>query len=231
MTNGTTAGTAIDPYEERILATAAARPELTAAEIAEQTGHIVPTVRDTLEAHGDSIDAREDQPAASSKPIDSASFNATERAVLEAALREPHSTNREIATRVNTHVGLVRDIREEYEAVATLPDHESTDAAAGESAMEFDQELLSSAQEEILTLAREEPTLTNAEIADQTGSRLPLVRDTTAPGERHDGAQVARNQPIRRRSTRPNRLSSKQHCGTQRQPTRRSPPASTPTSD
>jgi len=180
MTNGTTAGTAIDPYEERILATAAARPELTAAEIAEQTGHIVPTVRDTLEAHGDSIDAREDQPAAGSKPIDSASFNATERAVLEAALREPHSTNREIATRVNTHVGLVRDIREEYEAVATLPDDESTDAAAGESAMEFDQELLSSAQEEILELVRADPSLTNAEIAERTGNRLPLVRDTIA---------------------------------------------------
>ncbi|TQQ81912.1 hypothetical protein [Halonotius roseus] len=180
MTDGTTSGTAIDPHEERILETAAARPELTAAEIAEQTGHIVPTVRDTLTAHGDSIDAEEGQPTTGSKPIDSASFNATERAVLEAALREPQSTNREIAARVDTHVGLVRDIRETYEAVATLPDDESAGATADESAMEFDQELLSSAQEEILELVRADPSLTNAEIAERTGNRLPLVRDTIA---------------------------------------------------
>jgi ElaB/YqjD/DUF883 family membrane-anchored ribosome-binding protein/predicted transcriptional regulator len=182
MTDSTTSGTAIDPHEERILETAAARPELTVAEIAEQTGHIIPTVRDTLNAHGDAID-EESQPAAGSKPTDSASFNATEQAVLEAALREPNSTNREIARRVTTHVGLVRDIRDKYEAVATLPDDESAGAAAGESAMEFDQELLSAAQEEILELVRANPSLTNAEIADRTGNRLPLVRDTiTAHG-------------------------------------------------
>lgn len=181
MTDGNTAGMGIQPYEERILETAAARPELTAVEIAKQTGHIVPTVRDTLDAHGDTIDARENQPTPGSKPIDSASFNATEQAVLEAALREPTATNREIATRVNTHVGLVRDIRNEYEAVATLPEDEpQRDGTTDKSAMEFNQELLSAAQEEIVELVRENPALTNAEIAEQTDNRLPLVRDTIA---------------------------------------------------
>ena len=180
MTDGTQSTESVSPREEQILETAATRPELTPAEIAAETGHIVPTVRDTLDAYGDIVDSREGHPTASSKPIDSASFNETEQAVLEAALRTPESTNREIATRVNAHVGLVRDIRDEYEAVATLPDDESPRSEESESAMEFDQELLSSAQEEILELVRAEPALTNAEIADRTGSRLTLVRDTIA---------------------------------------------------
>ena len=180
MTNSMTTTESLSRRERQVLETAAARPELTAAEIAAETGHIVPTVRDILAAHDDAIENTESQPATTSKPVDSASFNKTEQAVLEAALRNPNATNREIAARVNTHVGVVRDIRTEYEAIATLPGDETPPAEANESAMEFDQELLSSAQEEILTLAREEPTLTNAEIADQTGSRLPLVRDTIA---------------------------------------------------
>jgi len=180
MTNSMTATESLSRREKQVLETATARPELTAAEIAAETGHIVPTVRDILEAHDDAIERPEDQPATTSKPVDSASFNETEQAVLETALRNPSATNREIAARVNTHVGVVRDIRTEHEAIATLPGSETPPAEADESAMEFDQELLSSAQEEILALAREDPTLTNAEIADQTDSRLPLVRDTIA---------------------------------------------------
>ena len=180
MTNSMTATESLSRREKQVLETATARPELTAAEIAAETGHIVPTVRDILEAHDDAIERPEDQPATTSKPVDSASFNETEQAVLETALRNPTATNREIAARVNTHVGVVRDIRTEHEAIATLPGSETPPAEADESAMEFDQELLSSAQEEILALAREDPTLTNAEIADQTDSRLPLVRDTIA---------------------------------------------------
>ena len=181
MSDDNPATESISPGQERILEVAAARPELTTAEIAAETGHIVATVRDTLAAHGDAIDDQADGSTTGSKPTDSASFNATEQAVLETALRNPDSTNREIATRVGTHVGLVRDIRDAYEAVATLPDDEPTtaDEASG-SAMEFNQELLSAAQERILETARENPALTNREIADQTGTRLPLVRDTIA---------------------------------------------------
>ena len=180
MTDSKTTTESLSPREKQILETAAAQPELTAAEIAEQTGHIVPTVRDTVASHSDLIESRESNPAVTEKPIDSASFNDTEQAVLAAALGGSNPTNREIATRVNTHVGLVRDIRNEYEAIATLPDNKTPSAEESESAMEFDQELLSSAQEEILALVRADPTLTNAEIADRTGNRLPLVRDTIA---------------------------------------------------
>lgn len=181
MSNDEPPTESISPSQERILEVAAARPELTAAEIAAETGHIVATVRDTLAAHGDAIDEQADQSTTGSKPTDSASFNTTEQAVLETALRNPDSTNRAIATRVGTHVGLVRDIRETYEAVATLPDDEPTtaDRESG-SAMEFNQELLSAAQEQILETTRENPTLTNREIADRTGTRLTLVRDTIA---------------------------------------------------
>ncbi|MFC7041832.1 hypothetical protein [Halonotius sp. GCM10025705] len=192
MSDDNPATESISPGQERILEVAAARPELTTAEIAAETGHIVATVRDTLAAHGDAIDDQADGSTTGSKPTDSASFNATEQAVLEAALRNPDSTNREIATRVGTHVGLVRDIRDAYEAVATLPDDEPTtaDEASG-SAMEFNQELLSTAQEQILETARENPALTNREIADQTGTRLPLVRDTIAA---HGPETAARRQ-------------------------------------
>jgi len=181
MSDDTPATASISPGQKRILEVAAARPELTTAEIAAETGHIVATVRDTLAAHGDTIDDQAGGSTTGSKPTDSASFNATEQAVLEAALRNPDSTNREIATRVGIHVGLVRDIRDAHEAVATLPDEDSTtvDDTSG-SAMEFNQELLSAAQEEILETARENPALTNREIANQTDTRLPLVRDTIA---------------------------------------------------
>ena len=181
MSNDDPQTESLSPGQKRILKLAAARPGLTAAEIAAETGHIVATVRDTLAAHGDAIDDQADGSTTGSKPTDSASFNATEQAVLETALRNPDSTNREIATRVGTHVGLVRDIRDAYEAVATLPDDEPTtaDEASG-SAMEFNQELLSTAQERILETARENPALTNREIADKTDTRLTLVRDTIA---------------------------------------------------
>ena len=50
MSDNTASGS-LSPAAERILAVAAARPELTAAEIAETTGARLPLVRDTLETH------------------------------------------------------------------------------------------------------------------------------------------------------------------------------------
>ncbi|TQQ82703.1 hypothetical protein EGH24_04455 [Halonotius terrestris] len=165
--------------QEAIIQVASENPKLTNAEIAEETGNRLTLVRDTIAAHGDQIETR-DVPSEGSKPIDSASFNETESAVLEAALRNPEATNAEIATSVGTHVGLVRDIRAEYEDVATLPDAEASSSDASAGGMEFDTELLSAAQEEILRVARENPESTNAEIAEETDSRLTLVRDTIA---------------------------------------------------
>jgi hypothetical protein len=183
-----TAGTELSAAQADILAAAEEDPAATNAEIAEQTDARLTLVRDTLAAHGDEIDAEQGQLAGGSTPVDSASFNTTESAVLEAALREPSATNAEIAARVGAHVGLVRDIREQYEDEATLPDDADPDSGADSTAkdessaggMEFDPHLLSAAQEEILNLARVNPELSNAEIAERTGHRLPLVRDTRA---------------------------------------------------
>ena len=195
-----TAETGLSDAQADILAAAEEAPGATNAEIAEQTGSRLTLVRDTLAAHGDEIDTEQSQPADGSTPVDSASFNATESAVLEAALREPSASNAEIAARVGAHVGLVRDIREQYDDEATLPDDADPDsggdaAATSESSaggMEFDTKLLSAAQEEILDRARENPELSNAEIAERTGHRLPLVRDTRAEhGEQRSGGGSA----------------------------------------
>lgn len=166
--------------QEVILRVASENPELTNAEIADETDSRLALVRDTIAAHGERIETEAAPPSSQSKPTDSASFNRTESAVLEAALRTPEATNAEIATSVGTHVGLVRDIRAEYEDIATLPDTASTASATTASAggMEFDTELLSAAQEEILEVARENPELTNADIAAETDNRITLVRDT-----------------------------------------------------
>ncbi|MFB6232838.1 MAG: hypothetical protein ABEH61_01125, partial [Haloarculaceae archaeon] len=188
-----TAGADLSEAQTAILAAAEEAPEATNAEIAEQTGSRLTLVRDTLAAHGDEIDAEQPQSAGGSTPVDSASFNDTESAVLAAALREPSATNAEIAARVGAHVGLVRDIRDQYEDEATLPDDADPDSGADAAAtsespaggMEFDTKLLSAAQEEILDRARENPELSNAEIAERTGHRLPLVRDTRAEHGHH----------------------------------------------
>lgn len=193
----TTAESDLSAAQEDILAVADEQPEATNAEIAEQTGSRLPLVRDTLAAYGDELTVEQGQPADGPTPVDSASFNETESAVLTAALQNPEATNAEIATSVGAHVGLVRDIREQYEDTATLPDaaDEPTESAASDQSaggMEFDTELLSAAQEAILDVAREQPDLTNAEIAEQTDNRVPLVRDTLADhGDTRGGGQVS----------------------------------------
>lgn len=114
------------------------------------------------------------------KPIDSASFNETEQAILETALQNPDMTNAEIAAETGARISHVRDVREEHEDEVELPaddgsDDSSSDSGGGDTAVD-----LSPTQEAILEAAAANPKATNAEIADETGSRLPLVRDTLA---------------------------------------------------
>lgn len=108
------------------------------------------------------------------KPIDSASFNDTESAVLEAALRDPEATNAEIAEATDTRITLVRDIRDEYEDTAELPD----DAADAGDSIEVDVEDLNDAQLAVLKAAARDPSATNAGIAEATDNRITFVRDT-----------------------------------------------------
>ena len=168
--------------QEEIVEVARAQPTLTNAAIADRTGYRLPLVRDTIAAHGPPATTRQ-QTGGGAKPTDSASFNDTEQAVLEAALETPEATNRAIATQVGTHVGVVRDIRAADEEIATLPE-----GYEGETAAADEQAALSETQQAILAVAREQPTATYAEIAETTGARLPLVRDTL---ETHDPEQPA----------------------------------------
>ncbi|ESS09931.1 MAG: Winged helix-turn-helix DNA-binding protein [uncultured archaeon A07HN63] len=113
------------------------------------------------------------------KPTDSASFNDTEQAILEAALQNPDMTNAEIAAETGARVSLVRDVREEHEDEVELPEDDGYGDSGGGGSVDTDADL-SSTQEAILAAAAENPEATNADIADETGARLPLVRDTLA---------------------------------------------------
>ena len=192
-----------------VLETALRNPELTNAEIAEQTGTRITFVRDTrfdheydekpwvgnLEDPGDDEaddDAADESTTTSSEPDElpettaSELLSAAERAILEAALDDPALTNAEIAEETGTRIALVRDTRRTYEDAVDLA--ESTDDAADEStttSSEPDElpettasELLSAAERAILEAALDDPALTNAEIAEETGTRIALVRDT-----------------------------------------------------
>ncbi|TQQ83515.1 winged helix-turn-helix domain-containing protein [Halonotius terrestris] len=111
------------------------------------------------------------------KPVDSASFSETETAILTAALQNPEATNADIAEETGARVALVRDVREEHEDNVELPDDYDESAATGGVDADGD---LSAAQESILEYAADNPDATNADIADATGARVTLVRDTLA---------------------------------------------------
>ena len=113
------------------------------------------------------------------KPTDSASFNDTEQAILEAALGNPDMTNAEIAAETGSRVSLVRDVREEHEDEVELPEDDGYDDSGGGGGVDTDADL-SPVQQAILDVAADNPEATNADIADETGARLPLVRDTLA---------------------------------------------------
>ena len=113
------------------------------------------------------------------KPTDSASFNDTEQAILEAALQNPDMTNAEIAAETGARVSLVRDVREEHEDEVELPEDDGYDDSDDSGSVDTDADL-STVQQAILDVAADNPEATNADIADETGARLPLVRDTLA---------------------------------------------------
>ena len=169
--------------QEKILQLAQENPELTNAEIADRINGRVATVRDTLITYDEPAETSDKPPTEISKPVDSASFNATESAVLEYALRNPAATNAEIAAAVDTHVGLIRDIRDEHEATATLPDDgrsvSSTETDQADSSATT-QEELSEIEEQILEAATNNPEYSIADIASDVDARIPLVRDTLA---------------------------------------------------
>ena len=173
--------------QAEILEAVASDPSLSNAEVAAETGARITLVRDTRSEYGDAIDASADADdestddesdssaaAASAEPTD------TQAAILELAEQNPELTNAEIAEAVGARITLVRDTRSEFDG-----DDVGTDSAAGAST-EIDTSEFSETQIEILETAQANPELTNAEIAEETDSRITLVRDTISQHEADD---------------------------------------------
>lgn len=174
--------------ESAILEAALRNPEATNAEIAEQTGTRVALVRDIRAEYEDEVtlpDDAEEAEAGVDLDVDAADLSETQLAVLEAAARDPSATNADIAAETGARVAFVRDTRNEYEdqvdvGIEPEADEDDDTAAAGDEEVE-----LSDRQQEILELVTANPELTNAEVAEETGARVTLVRDTRA--EHADG--------------------------------------------
>lgn len=104
-------------------------PELSNADIAEQTGTHVALVRDLRADHAADADEDEDEDDA-----DDGGLTETELEILEAGASDPSATNADIAVEVGKHVALVRDFRRDtkmaiLEAVLRNPDATNADIA------------------------------------------------------------------------------------------------------
>jgi len=167
--------------ESAVLEAALRDPEATNAEIADQTDTRVALVRDIRDEYEGQVELPDDAADADDTvdvDVDAADLSDPQRAVLEAAARDPSATNADIADQTGRRITFVRDTRNEYEdqvdvGVEPVDDEDNDEAADGSDAVD-----LSDRQQEIVALAEEDPALTNAEIADQTGARVTLVRDT-----------------------------------------------------
>ena len=173
--------------ESAVLEAALRDPAATNAEIAEQTDTRVALVRDIRDEYEDQVELPDDAADGGNTvdvDVDTADLSDPQLAVLEAAARDPSATNADIAEETDNRVTFVRDTRTEYEGqvdVGVEPVDDEDDEATDSS----DEVELSDRQQEILALAEEDPALTNAEIAEQTGARVTLVRDTRS--EHADG--------------------------------------------
>lgn len=179
--------------QRAILETALKQPELTNAEIADNTGTRIALVRDTRAEYEDEVVLADSEstptqsaaPSESSETADSQSTAAEpselQQAILEAVAANPQHTNSEIAEATGARITLVRDTRDTYDPAAYTTesaDSASTAEADDDSASTSAYSGRSETQEAILAAALADPELTNAEIAAETGARIALVRDT-----------------------------------------------------
>jgi len=129
------------------------------------------------------------------KTTDSVIFSEIEREILETALQNPALSNSEIADRTGARLTLVRDTRRTYEDEVELSEAAAEAAEAADAARSpagVDDADLSETQVAILEALQADPTLSNAEVADRTGARMALVRDTRAEyGEAVTAAETA----------------------------------------
>jgi len=178
-TGSVDAGGDFSPAQQAILDAAAADPEATNADIAEETGARITLVRDTLAAHGDEIEATggdggsDESTAAASKESSD-----TQQAILDAAAENPDASNAEIADQVGARITLVRDTLAEHGDEASASSGSSGGSGGSDTSGGSDD-----LHSEIIALADENPDLTNREIAEEVGARLTLVRDTLADND------------------------------------------------
>ena len=165
--------------EQEILELALQNPEMSNAEISEETGYRLTLVRDIRQEYEDEVELADDAAEAADQPTAAVDddLSETEQVILDLVAENPRITNAEIAEKTGARIALVRDTRDAYgdqidtQPVDDEPEAEPEPSGPGEP---------SAAQQEILNVADDDPTLSNAEIADKTGSRITLVRDTLA---------------------------------------------------
>ena len=166
--------------EQVILDLVAENPLITNAEIAEKTGARVALVRDTRDAYGDQIDstsAAESEPETESTPSGPGEPSAVQQEILEVAASDHSLSNADIAEQTGSRITLVRDTLDQYDGPT---DSGSANASETAKSTDIETEGYSAAQAEILEAAAANPEATNRELAERTGSRVTLVRDTLA---------------------------------------------------
>lgn len=198
--------------QKAILETALQNPAMSNAEVAEKTGARLTLVRDTRAQYEDDIELadatkkREAESEASDEQLSTAhvdDLSETQQAIVDVAADDPTLTNAEIAVETGARISLVRDTRDHHRE---LIDAASETTAPSEPDPNTETELnteteptgtptLSDTEQAIIELATEDPTLTNGEIADRTGARLTLVRDTRAQHDASEERSTADDQP------------------------------------
>ena len=185
--------------EQEILELAVQNPDMSNGEIADETGYRLTLIRDTRRQYEDDVDLADGvaETAASDGPTVDVEddLTETEREILKLAGENPLITNAEIAEETGARVALVRDTRDTYgDQIETQPvddtETESLSTGPGEP---------SAAQQEILAVATENPELSNSDLAEKTGSRITLVRDTLdqydGPNESSSGETAESTEP------------------------------------
>jgi len=120
--------------QRTILRLAANNPEISNAEIAEETETHVALVRDLRSEH-DGLPA-DDAESASAGDSDGESHDeptAVQSEILALALDDPDLTNRAIADQLDARIALVRDTRRSYEDEVSLADLDAEPPSSGDT--------------------------------------------------------------------------------------------------
>ena len=170
--------------QEWIIDLAEENPELSNADIAEETGTHTAVVRDVLADYNSEDDADDESGSTSDGPetvVDN--ITGTRAAVLQRAASDPSLSNKAIAEAVGTHTALVRDLRNSVQTESLeellrnpgLSNAEIADAVGTHTALVRD--LRNDIRTTILESSLRNPELSNAELAEELDTHTAVVRD------------------------------------------------------